>query len=95
LVSLYNQKNIKVTAEDGEVSGLFIIQREELFKQTTFYNLPKTKAATPCGIFGNPTIAGKEKGQYLIDKSVEVLEQEIQKLKAINVEEFTEGWTKI
>lgn len=76
-------------------SGLFIFQGDELFAQTTFYNLPKTKAATPSGIFGNPPLASEEKGKYIIDKCVEVLVKEIEKLKAIDVSEFEEGWTKI
>ena len=76
-------------------SGLFVFQGDELFSQNTFYNLPKTKAATPSGIFGNPPLATKEKGKYIIDKSVEVLVGEVEKLKGIDVKEFEEGWTKI
>jgi creatinine amidohydrolase/Fe(II)-dependent formamide hydrolase-like protein len=76
-------------------SGLYVFQHDELFSQTTFYNLPKTKAATPSGIFGNAAVANKEKGQHMIDKSVEVLCREIEKLKTVDADSYQEGWTAI
>jgi len=72
-------------------SGLFNFQITEVFKQITFYGLPKTHTVTKSGIFGDATLATEEKGRILFDEAVKNLIQEIEQLKKLNLEDYVEG----
>jgi creatinine amidohydrolase len=72
-------------------SGLFPFQVEEVFKQVVFYGLPRTKAVTKSGVFGDPSLGTKKKGLILLEEQIESLIQEVNRLKALNLENYTEG----
>jgi creatinine amidohydrolase len=72
-------------------SGLFPFQVEEVFNQVVFYGLPRSKAVTKSGVFGDPSIGTKEKGLILLKEQIENLVHEVKRLKALNLEDYTEG----
>jgi creatinine amidohydrolase/Fe(II)-dependent formamide hydrolase-like protein len=72
-------------------SGLFNFQITEVFNQTTFYGLPRTKSVTRSGVFGDASIASEEKGQALYDEMIESLVSEIRRLSSLRLEDYVEG----
>lgn len=72
-------------------SGLFNFQITEVFNQTTFYGLPRTKSVTHSGVFGDASIASEQKGQALYDEMIENLISEIKRLLSIRLEDYVEG----
>ena len=76
-------------------SGLFVFQEDQLFRQMTFYGLPRTKSVTKSGIFGNALLARLDKGRRLFENEIKGLVGEIEKLKAIDLRDYTEGWSTI
>lgn len=72
-------------------SGLFNFQITEVFKQTVFYGLPRTQTATPSGIFGDAKIATREKGEALLSEMIQNFVTELDRLKALDLEDYLEG----
>jgi creatinine amidohydrolase len=72
-------------------SGLFNFQITEVFKQTVFYGLPRTQTVTKSGIFGDAAIATKEKGEALFAEMIENFVKEIERLKALDMNDYVEG----
>ena len=72
-------------------SGLFNFQITEVFDQMAFYGLPRTQAVTKSGIFGDASLANAEKGQILFKEAISNLIKEIDRLKAVKLENYIEG----
>jgi len=72
-------------------SGLFNFQITEVFKQVVFYGLPRTQTVTQSGIFGDAALASEEKGQALYKEMIENFVLEINRLKAVRLEDYVEG----
>lgn len=72
-------------------SGLFPFQVEEVFKQVVFYGLPRTKAVTKSGVFGDPSLGTEAKGLILLEEQIANLVREVKRLKALNLEDYIEG----
>ncbi len=62
-------------------SDLYAFQSDQVFKQRTFYGLPRTKDVTDSGTFGDATLATVEKGKKLVEAAINDLVKEIEKLK--------------
>jgi creatinine amidohydrolase len=87
---LVNMDRAKLEVPTSQ-SGLFNFQITEVFKQTVFYGLPRTQTVTKSGIFGDAAIATAEKGQALFKEMIENFVQEIDRLKAVKLEDYVEG----
>jgi creatinine amidohydrolase len=72
-------------------SGLFNFQITQVFNQTTFYGLPRTKSVTRSGVFGDPSIASEQKGQALYEEMIDNLISEIKRLISVRLEDYVEG----
>ena len=72
-------------------SGFFNFQITEVFKQTVFYGLPRTQTATQSGIFGDASIATKEKGEALLKEMIDNFVKELERLKSLKLEDYVEG----
>ena len=72
-------------------SGLFNFHINEVFKQTVFYGLPRTQAVTKSGIFGDASLANEKKGKALFDEMITNFVAEIDRLKAVKLEDYVEG----
>jgi len=72
-------------------SGLFNFDIAEVFNQVVFCGLPRTQTVTKSGIFGDASIASAEKGQVLFKEMIENFIKEINRLKAVELEDYIEG----
>jgi creatinine amidohydrolase len=76
-------------------SRLFMFDASQVFHQKTLFGAPRTKAVTDSGIFGDARLGTLDKGTRLIEAQVEGLAAEIEKLRAVNLKDYTEGFSKI
>ena len=72
-------------------SGLFIFETSKILSQSISYGFPRTKAVSESGIFGNALLATPEKGVKLFDAEIRILVKEIERLKAVQMKDYTEG----
>jgi creatinine amidohydrolase len=76
-------------------SRLFSFQTSKILSQTTSYGLPRTKSVTQSGIFGNALLATPEKGKKLFEGEIKELVREIERLKAVDMKDYTEGGARL
>jgi len=72
-------------------SGLFSFHVTDFLNQVVSYGSPRTKSVTKTGIFGDATLATEEKGRVILDEKVNNLIREINRLKALNLDDYIEG----
>ncbi len=72
-------------------SGLFIFETSKILSQTTSFGLPRTKSVSPSGILGNASLGTPDKGKRLFDAQIKDLVGQIERLKAVNLKDYTEG----
>lgn len=72
-------------------SGLFSFQVSEVFNQVVFYGLPRTKAVTNSGIFGDASLGTQEKGCALYEEQIGGLVREINRLRKVDLADYVEG----
>ena len=76
-------------------SGLISFDISEVLSQTTSYGFPRTKSVTKSGVFGAAELGTPEKGKKLLEPEIKQLVKEIERLKAVDLSDYTEGWPKI
>jgi len=71
-------------------SKLFAFSDRDKAEQKGFFGVPRTKSVTRSGVFGNATLATREKGESLEKAIVDGLCAIVEKVKAVNIDEYDE-----
>lgn len=71
-------------------SKLFAFSDKDKAEQVCFFGSPRTKSATRSGVFGNATLATREKGEILENAIIDGLSAVIEKVKSVNLDEYDE-----
>jgi creatinine amidohydrolase len=71
-------------------SGLFAFGPDDSAVHNSFFGLPRTKACTSSGIFGNPLLATPEKGKKVHEAIVQGLCEVIQAMRGVDLSLYNE-----
>jgi creatinine amidohydrolase/Fe(II)-dependent formamide hydrolase-like protein len=71
-------------------SKLFPFSDKDKAEQIGFFGSPRTKSITRSGVFGNATLATREKGEILEKAIIDGLCAVIEKVKSVNLDEYDE-----